>query len=107
MILFFHILISLLLVVFGHTTQAIDVSTVQLNQKIESSIAKDAESFHKRDLLHSSIARTCNFVRNLVSYWEGFDKDLVKAGGKFTLQQIEDWVKFSTKQNDNGIKRLC
>jgi hypothetical protein len=80
--LFFHILSSLLLFVFGQTTQAFADTAVKLNLQTECSIVTDNLGGNEEDFLHSEIARTCNFERDFVNYWESDSKSLAKGSGK-------------------------
>jgi hypothetical protein len=87
--LFFHILVSLLLFVFGQTTKAIDVSSVKTNLQTESSIVAEKECPNKNDFLNSEIARPCNFESDFVNYWERDDRSLAKTGSNW-LNKFDD-----------------
>ena len=65
--------------IFSQATFAFDI-TLQLNPKTESSITTVNLSYHEKHLIYSEIAKSCNFEKDFINYWERDDKSLVKTG---------------------------
>lgn len=88
--------------VSGQTKQTFAVTAIQLNLQTESSNVTDNLSENERDFLHSEIARTCNFERDFVNYWERDVRSFVKGA-----DEIIDVAKATEKQLDDVFANLA